>query len=190
MRASTNKETIILIAFVAYAFWLPPRAMAQEQTTADDAIGAQAARPVAVELSEGYRTRAKIHKIASFATLPLFATELVLGQKLYDQPDSGLKGAHLGVATGIGVLFGVNSVTGVWNLVDAWKSPEHRNKKLLHGLLMLTADAGFFATAATGPGHERNGLEPTSGRQTHRAIAFTAIGVATAGYVIMLFGDH
>ena len=44
---------------------------------------AQALHQAAVEHSDAYLTRAKIHKIASFATLPLFAAELVLGQSLY-----------------------------------------------------------------------------------------------------------
>jgi nitrite reductase/ring-hydroxylating ferredoxin subunit len=51
----------------------------------------------------------KIHKVASFAILPLFATELVLGQSLYDDGGSGAKkGAHVAVGVGIGTLFGIN----------------------------------------------------------------------------------
>ena len=45
---------------------------------------APAPRPVAFEYSDGYYTRLKIDKWASFPTLPLFATEAVLGQKLYN----------------------------------------------------------------------------------------------------------
>jgi hypothetical protein len=91
------------------------------------------------------------------------------------------------------VLFGINSVTGVWNLVESRHDPNHRTIKWVHGLLMLGADAGFLATAATGPGGE--GREERFQRQpqdpsTHRAIAFTSLGLATAGYVIMLFGAH
>src|SRR5689334_498041 len=40
----------------------------------------------AVEHSDAYLRRRKIHKYASFATLPLFATELALGQSLYNTP--------------------------------------------------------------------------------------------------------
>ena len=76
----------------------------------------QQARPMVFEYSDGYRTRLKIHKIASFATIPLFVAEGVIGQSLYNDPTSGKRTAHLWVATGIGVLFGVNTVTGVWNL--------------------------------------------------------------------------
>ena len=105
----------------------------------------------AFEYSDAYHTRAKIHKYASFATLPLFVTEGILGQSLYNDPTSGKKTAHLAVATGIGTLFGINTVTGVWNLVEARKDPKGSTRRWVHGLLMLGADAGFLATAATGP---------------------------------------
>jgi hypothetical protein len=105
--------------------------------------------PLAFDYSDGYRLRARIHKASSLATLPLFATEGFIGQSLYSKPTSGKKDAHLAVAAGIGALFAVNSVTGVWNLVEARKDPIHRQRRLLHGLLMLGADAGFVTTAAT-----------------------------------------
>ena len=139
--------------------------------------------PVAFEYSDAYQTRAKIHKIASFATLPLVVTEGILGQSLYSDPSSGKKDAHLVVAAGIGALFAVNTVTGTWNLIEARKDPNHRARRLAHGLLMLGADAGFVTTAALGPGDEDGGS-----RSAHRAMAFTSIAMATAGYLIMLVG--
>ena len=151
---------------------------------------AAAPPPRAFEYSDAYRTRAKIHKYSSFATLPLFVTEGFLGQSLYNDPTSGKKTAHLAVATGIGALFGVNTVTGVWNLVEARKDPNHSGRRWLHGLLMLGADAGFLATAATGPGDEDSFSVDDGSRSTHRALAFTSIGMATTGYLIMLFGAH
>jgi hypothetical protein len=165
----------------------PAAAQAQEPPELSQvAPGSQAgAAPpqVAFEYSDGYRLRAKIHKVASFATLPLFATEGVLGQSLYANPTDAKKDAHLAVAAGLGALFGVNTATGVWNLVEARKDPTHRGRRLAHGLLMLGADAGFVATAALGPDDDDAGS-----RGTHRAVAFTSIGMATAGYLIMLFG--
>jgi hypothetical protein len=149
---------------------------------------ATAPPPLAVEYSDAYRMRAKIHKISSFATIPLFATEAVLGQSLYSNPTSGKKDAHLVVAGGIGALFGINTVTGVWNLIEARNDPNHRGRRMTHGLLMLGADAGFLATAALGPGSEDGFREHSA--STHRAVAFTSIGLATASYLIMLFGAH
>src|SRR6187401_310413 len=91
--------------------------------------------PVAVEYSDAYHLRAKIHKISSFATLPLFGAEAIIGQSLYSDPTSGKKDAHLVVAAGIGALFAVNTTTGVWNLIEARKDPSHRTRRLVHGLM-------------------------------------------------------
>ena len=65
-----------------------------------------------------------------------------------------------------------------------------RALRLIHGLLMMVSDAGFVATAATGPHHERGSFTVAANASTHRAIALTSIGVGTVGYLIMLFGNH
>lgn len=168
-----------------------PRAQEPAETQAPPA----SARPRAFVYSDAYRLRAKIHKYASVATLPLFAAEALVGQSLYRNPTSGKKNAHLAVATGMGVLFGVNSVTGVWNLIEARKDPNGRTRRLLHAVLMLAADGGFFATAATAPDSEfgeGGGVpgQPGGTRSLHRAMAFTSIGLASAGYLIMLLGGR
>jgi hypothetical protein len=157
---------------------------------ADPLLATQTAAPppVAVEYSDGYRLRARIHKISSFATLPLFGAEAIVGQSLYSEPTQGKKDAHLAIAAGIGALFAVETATGVWNLIEARKDPVHRGRRLAHGLMMLGADAGFLATAALGPESEHGRAEGS--RATHRAVAFTSIGLATAGYLIMLFGGN
>jgi hypothetical protein len=142
----------------------------------------------AVEYSDAYRLRARIHRVSSFATLPLFGAEAIVGQSLYSDPTSGKKNAHLALAGGIGALFAVNTVTGVWNLVEARKDPTDRRRRLAHGLLMLGADAGFLATAALAPESE-HGFSSNS-RSTHRAVAFTSVSLATAGYLVMLLGGH
>jgi hypothetical protein len=189
-----------VIVFVSLAlFSRPVLGSAVAQTVASDPETAATAAPSqdpaqptaparAVEYSDAYRTRAKIHKIASFATIPLFATEAVLGQSLYSDSTSGKKDAHLIVAGGIGALFAVNTVTGVWNLIEARKDPNHRGLRWAHGLMMLGADAGFLATAALGPDSEHGDF--SSRASTHRAVAFTSIGLASASYLIMLFGAH
>ncbi|NOT25585.1 MAG: hypothetical protein HOP16_05725 [Acidobacteria bacterium] len=141
--------------------------------------------PVAFDYTDGYRLRARIHKAASFATLPLFAAEGIIGQSLYSNPTQGKKDAHLAAAAGIGALCVVNTTTGVWNLIEARKDPVHRGRRLAHGLMMLAADAGFLATAALGPESEHGSVEGSRG--AHRAVAFTSIGLAGASYLIMLF---
>jgi hypothetical protein len=155
-----------------------------------------ARRAVPVEYSDAYKTRAKIHKIASYATLPLFVSNYFVGQYLYDHPgDESKKGLHGGLVASTAVVFGVNTVTGVWNLWEGRKDPNHRTKRLTHGILMLIADAGFLATAVLAPDYEHEhggGGAPTStnGASTHRAVALTSMGIATVGYFIMLFGGR
>jgi hypothetical protein len=152
-----------------------------------------APRPVAIEYSDGHLMRAKIHKYTSLATLPLLATEFYLGQSLYNDPNSlssGKRGVHGAVGAGLIGVFGVNSVTGAWNLLESRQAPGH-TKRLVHGLLMLASEGGFVASAVTAPGGGRNGLVTfDADKSTHRTIAITSIGLATAGYLMMLFGDH
>jgi hypothetical protein len=152
---------------------------------------AQPLHPVAIEHSDAYQMRAKIHKYASFATLPLFATELALGQPL-DGSNDGKKGAHAIVGAGIVGLFGVNTVTGAWNLFgEGWQDKEGRTLRLVHGLLMMAADVGFLATTASAPSTGRNGaLTFQTSRATHRNLAIASVSVGTAGYLLMLFGNH
>src|SRR5512147_386210 len=80
VQPAAAQETPLLTAALAEAAALPPAAESQT-----------AAPARAVEYSDAYRMRAKIHRIASFATLPLFATEGVLGQSLYNDPTEGKK---------------------------------------------------------------------------------------------------
>jgi len=151
-----------------------------------------ARRPVAVEYSEGYRTRLKIHKYASYATLPLFVAQFAVGQKLYNGNGSdSARSWHGALAAGTAVLFGVNTVTGVWNLSEGRKDPNHRTKRMVHGILMAVADAGFVATGLTAPESEHDGGEFAyegggNNRSTHRAVALTSMGIATVAYLMML----
>ena len=147
-------------------------------------------RPMAFEYSDGYQTRLKIHKYASYATVPLFAAQFIVGQKLYDGSGSdGTRSAHTALAAGTGVLFGANTITGVWNLIEGRKDPNRKTKVVVHSILMLLADAGFVATGALAPDHEEFGFGESGGgvsRSTHRKIALSSMGVATLSYLIML----
>jgi hypothetical protein len=148
-------------------------------------------RPVAFEYSDAYKTRAKIHKIASFATLPLFAANYYVGQDLYDNPgqSDSKKSLHGALGATTGVLFGINTVTGVWNLLEARKDPSHRTKRTIHGILMMAADAGFLATGLMTPDNEGTYDNYISQRRTHRNLAISSMVIATVGYVMMLFGN-
>ena len=162
----------------------PPAVPAQQQPTA---------HPAATTYSDGYEVRLKIHKYASYATLPLFATELALGESIYSNPDSGAKkGIHGAVGAGIIGLFGVNGVTGVWNLWESRHDANGRKLRIAHSVLMLAASGGFVATWATAPSTDdtdtHQGLARFDNtRVLHRNLAISSIGVGTAGYLIMLF---
>ena len=177
--------TTTSLAASAAAALFEPQATGGSQTP-------PARRPVAIEYSEGYQTRLKIHKYASFATLPLFVAQFAVGQKLYNGNGSdGTRTAHGILAGGTAVLFGVNTVTGVWNLSEGRKDPNHRTKRLVHGILMAVADAGFVATGLMTPESEHEGGDFAyesggNNRSTHRAVALTSMGIATVAYLMML----
>jgi len=142
----------------------------------------------AIQHSDAYLTRAKIHRYASYASIPLFAAELYLGQSLYNSADpQAHKGAHVAVGTGIITLFGINTVTGAWNLfgTEGRNDKQDRTIKLIHGLLMMAADAGFVATVATAPHSHRTTIPSQSAKSLHRNVAITSIGLGAAGYTIM-----
>ncbi len=153
-----------------------------------------ARRAVPVEYSDGYKVRAKVHRITSFATLPLFVANYYAGQYLYDHPgDESKEGLHDALVASTAVVFGINTFTGAWNLWEGRKDPNHRTKRMTHGILMMIADAGFLATAMLAPEYEHeDGSAPTStgGASTHRTVALTSMGIATVSYLIMLFGGN
>ena len=144
-------------------------------------------RPRAIEYSDFYGVRLEIHRAASYATLPLFVSEAVLGQTLYHNPPgtSATRTAHSVVALGVAGLFGVNTVTGLWNLWDSRHDPADRPRKYIHAALMLLSDAGFVATGAVAPGGRRVLRDPNAAT-VHRNIAITSMGVALIGYGMML----
>jgi hypothetical protein len=151
----------------------------------------QRRRHRAVEHSDGYYTRLKIHQLASYLTVPLFAAQYLSGRALWNNPDShGLaRDAHGPLAAAVAGLFAVNTVTGVWNLVESRKDPNGRTRRWVHSLLMIAADAGFVAVGATAPDddfRENGGSGRSSGANTHRNLAIGSMGVALSSYLMML----
>ena len=149
-------------------------------------------RPRAIEYSDSYYARLTIHRYTSYAMLPLFAAEYSLGQNLINDtaPPSWLKPAHVAVASGIGVLFSVNTVTGLWNLWEARQDPDGRTRRTVHSILMLASDAGFLATAALTPERE-DGFSNFTDYQhrvnLHRGVAIGSFALSTIGGAMMWF---
>ena len=144
----------------------------------------------AIEYSDQYYTRLTIHRYGSYAMLPLFAGEYVLGQNLINDgsPPSWMKPAHGVVALGIGALFTVNTVTGAMNLWESRSDPSNRGLRIAHSVLMLASDAGFAITGALTPGHHSSDFATIQASRTrHRNWAVGSIGVATAGTALMWF---
>jgi hypothetical protein len=142
-----------------------------------------------VEYSDAYFTRLTIHKWASYLTVPLFVGEYVVGQKLINGEGSDrLRGVHGALAGGIAGLFVVNTVTGGLNAIEARKDPEERNRRTLHSVLMLLADAGFVATGMLAKENEDEGgwSGGPANNNTHRNVALASMGTALVSYAIML----
>ncbi len=147
-------------------------------------------RPRAVEVSDAYALRLRIHRYASYATIPLFAAQSIAGNQLYQSGGSDpawAKTLHGFGAGGLAALFTVNTVTGVWNLWESRGVDEGRTVRLVHGALMLASDAGFtYAGVKLGPEATRSGAK----RQEHRRVAFISMGTALAGYATMLVANR
>lgn len=162
-----------------------PLDLSRAVAPANAADQAPVRRPVAFTYSDGYELRAKIHKYASFLTLPLFGAQAWLGFKLDDGSTSeGVRATHAAIATTMVGLFGVNTVTGVWNAWEGRANPAGRTRRLLHSVLMLASDAGFAATGLLAPTNDGGG-----NRSLHQSVAITSIAAATTGYLIMFFGQ-
>ena len=150
-------------------------------TGADTTTRAQ--RPRAIEYSDAYHTRLKIHQIGAYVMLPLFIGEYFVGQKLLNSPNrpQGLRSAHSLIAGAVGVVFATNTITGAWNFWDARADPKGRTRREIHSVLMLASDAGVLLTAITGS----NARHSLANARTHRTIAISSIALSAVGTGMM-----
>ncbi len=139
----------------------------------------------AVRLSEGYKTRLRIHKAASFAMLPLFAAQYTAGDQLFNKGSAApdwARNSHRVLAGSVAGLFAINTITGGLNWWETRSHEKGRAWRTTHAVLMLLADAGFTATGLLAEDAD----ESANDRRMHRTVALTSIGVATASYLMML----
>ena len=80
-------------------------------------------------------------------------------------------------------MFGVNTVTGLWNLWDSRAVPQGRTRRTIHALLMLASDAGF---AYAGIKLSEDAEQSADARRKHRNTAYASMGVAVTGAGMML----
>lgn len=194
---------LLQLATVASLQFTPalPSVLAQQPlgiSAIDDSVRKHP-RPHAIEVSDSYALRLKIHRYGSYTMLPLFATQFILGSKLLNEREdivsgertepvnTSLRRAHLITALGVGTLFVSNTTTGLWNLYDNRNNPDHRGIRAAHALTMLLSDAGFVYTGHLGVNGKNGTVQDT---RRHRNFALGSMGVATIGASMMWFLDH
>lgn len=164
---------------------LGPRADALRMGVGATAPDTTKPRRKAFRLSEAYGTRRKIHKLASYATLPLFAAQYAAGDQLFENGSAAprwARSSHGALAGGVAGLFAINTVTGSLNWWETRKQSDGRTWRTVHSALMLLADAGFAATGVLADEAEDSGDK----RTLHRTVALTSMSVAVVSYVMML----
>lgn len=143
-------------------------------------------RPRAVEVGEWYERRLRVHRYGSYAMYPLFALETIAGNQLFEDPRNGpawAKTGHRVGATGLGLVFGMNTVTGLWNLWDSRDVERGRARRTVHALLMLASDAGF---AYAGARLAEQAEQSADKRGEHRTLAYASMGTALTGVAVMI----
>ena len=143
-------------------------------------------RRKSIEVSEWYERRLRIHRYGAYATIPLFVYQAAAGNELYQKgsgADGWAKNGHRVGAAAVATVFGVNTVTGLWNLWDSRAVPQGRTRRTIHALLMLASDAGF---AYAGIKLSEDAEQSADARRRHRNTAFASMGVAVTGAGMML----
>jgi len=146
------------------------------------------ARPQAIEVSDWYARRLTLHRRLSYTIIPLFAFQYAAGRQLWEHGKGGApswarEGHPIGAIT-IGTVFGVNTVTGLWNLWDSRAVEEGRARRYLHAASMLVADAGFVWAGAKLSKEAETSFEK---RKLHRNVAITSMAISVTSAVLMKF---
>lgn len=143
-------------------------------------------RVLAVECSGAYGTRVTWHRWFSYAIIPLFGAQYVLGERLMvDQRGASdrVKIGHRAVASVTAGLYTFNTVTGIWNLWEGRHDPSGRTRKWVHAALFAAADAGFVYGATLAHDAQLYGAEA---RDRHRNVELASMGLSIASWGLML----
>jgi hypothetical protein len=154
------------------------------QQPADTPVTRQ--RAPAIEYSNGYHTRLKLHRVMNFAMIPFFLGSYLTGDKLLDKGEAApgwARSLHKPFALGTGLLFTANTVTGVWNLWESRKDPAGRFKRYLHSLSFIVATAGFAYVGLKAPDSD----DSDATRRRHRNVALASMGLSVTSWGLMLF---
>ncbi len=144
----------------------------------------------AIEVSDWYERRLRIHRYGSYLVYPLFAAQAIAGNQIIKDPGvapAWAKTTHRAGATALALVFTSNTVTGLWNLWDSRAVEQGRTKRYLHALCMLASDAGFtYAGARLSEQAETS----ESKRREHRDLAYASMATALTGIAIMAFWNE
>jgi hypothetical protein len=144
-------------------------------------------RAQAVEVSEWYNRRLTLHRWLSYTSYPLFAFQYAAGSQKWEKGDAApewAKSGHRAGAAAIAGVFTVNTITGVWNLVESRHVEDGRARRYVHAASMLIADAGFtWAGAVLSEQAQRS----TKKKRLHRTVALTSIGISVTSSTLMWF---
>ena len=144
----------------------------------------QKPRRRAFEYSDGYLTRLGIHRALSWAMIPLFIGSGYTGFQLRNKGTEApqwTRDIHGPLAAGTAALFAMNTLTGTWNLIEGWKNPDGRKKRMIHSVLFLAAGAGFTYVIAAGD----NIFETGQGNHWHRDVALGSMSVSVVSWAMM-----
>lgn len=142
-------------------------------------------RVKAVEVSDWYARRLKIHQISSYAMIPTFAFQWAAGVQIWENGVSAPKWARTGHrvgATTVATAFTLNVVTGAWNLWDSRSVKEGRTRRYLHAASMAVASAGFTWAGAK---LSEEAEDDRDKRALHRKVALSSIALTAVSGVLM-----
>jgi hypothetical protein len=182
---------LLLVAGQARAQQVAPSGVTLASTSGQDTLPTRR-RARAVEISDAYELRLRIHRYAAYSVIPLFIVQSVAGNQLYQADKSGAvrpdwaSNTHKLGAAAIGSVFTLETVTGLWNLWESRDNEVGRTRRLAHSALRLASDAGF---TYAGIKLASDAKTDSDARDRHRMISYYSMGAALAGYGIMYVGN-
>src|SRR6478672_10204202 len=153
--------------------------------TAEDTVPR---RRRAIEVSDWYERRLRIHRFGAYAIFPLFAAQAIAGNEIFKDPHNApdwAKTTHRVGAAGLATVFTLNTVTGLWNLWDSRSAAQGRTRRTAHALLMLASDAGFTYAGVRLSDQAENSVDK---RREHRAWAYGSMATALTGVGVAILG--
>ena len=191
MKPAATLCALLLVAGQARAQQVTPSGVTLASTSSQDTVPTRR-RAKAIEVSDAYALRLRIHRYAAYSVIPLFVVQSVAGNQLYQADKSGAvrpswaKSTHSLGAAAIGTVFTLETVTGLWNLWESRDNEVGRTRRFAHAALLLASDAGFTYSGIKLASDAKN---DSDARDKHRNLAYYSMGAALGGYALMYFNN-